>query len=117
MKVIVAGSRSVRDLAPVEEAIQQSGFQITELVSGGARGVDRLAEQWARGRGIPVRTFRPDWVRAGRGAGFASNREMADYADALVAVWDGQSRGTAHMVEAMRKRGKPVHACLASGSE
>lgn len=109
MRVIVAGSRSIRDRLVIEKVIADSGFDIREVVSGGAKGVDRLAEDWARARGVAVRVFRPDWQRFRRGAGLARNREMAVYADALVAVWDGESRGTAHMIEAMRARRKPVH--------
>ena len=109
MRVIVAGSRSIRDRRVVEKVIAESEFDISELVSGGAKGVDRLAEDWANASGVAVRMFRPDWHRFRRGAGLVRNREMAAYADALVAIWDGESRGTGHMIEAMRARRKPVH--------
>ena len=105
MKVIIAGSRIITDYAVVLRAIRASGFGITELVSGGARGVDRLGERWAREHGIPIKWFLPDWDRHGsRGpfhAGIMRNREMAAYVGkggGLIAVWDGTSPGTKHMV-------------------
>lgn len=114
MKVIIAGSRGITQLSTVLRAVAQSSFgeHITEVVSGTAPGVDRLGEEFARThetRRIEVKRFPADWDRLGKSAGFRRNEEMARYADALIAIWDGQSRGTAHMIEYMRKLGKPVH--------
>jgi hypothetical protein len=111
MKVIVAGSRGITESTLVARAIQTSGFYVTELVSGGAKGADRLGEAYAKQHGIPVRQFIPNWG-TGRGAGMKNNSDMANYADALVAIWDGQSRGTKNMIERMRKMNKPVHVVL-----
>jgi hypothetical protein len=108
MKVIVAGSRDWYDYETVVQAIEESGFTITELVSGGARGVDRFGEQYAGENEIPIKQFIPDWSK-GRSAGIRRNGDMADYADALVAVWNGESKGTKNMIDRMRKKGKPVH--------
>jgi hypothetical protein len=110
-RVIVAGSRDVTSLEMVEAAVQSSTFvnRLTEIVSGGARGVDQLGEHWARSRGVPVRQFLADWNRYPRTAGRLRNNEMAEYADALVAIWDGHSRGTKHMIEAMLARSKPTY--------
>jgi hypothetical protein len=105
MKVIVAGSRSITDYDLVARAIRTSGLDITEIVSGTARGVDSLGERFAAENGIPVAHFPADWTGGGRGAGFVRNYKMAEYADALIAIWDGESRGTAHMIEAARKKG------------
>lgn len=102
MKVIVAGSREINNADVVAAAIEASGFAMTEVVSGAARGVDRLGAAWARARGIPVKLFPAEWDRLGKVAGRVRNRQMAEYADALVAVWDGESRGTAHMIEEAR---------------
>ena len=98
MKTIIAGSRSITDPATVWEAIKQSGFTITEVVSGGARGPDSLGERWAKARSIPIKRFTPDW-EIGNHAGIIRNQQMAHYADALVAIWDGKSRGTKHMID------------------
>src|SRR5689334_17588586 len=103
MKVIIAGSRSVF-LEPfvVGSIVHQSGFQIEEVVSGGARGVDRVGEYWAMTHGISCLVFEADWEKYGKRAGPLRNAAMAKYADALIAVWDGKSRGTANMIETMR---------------
>lgn len=108
MKVVIAGSRGITDPQLVEDAIALSGFHITEVVSGTARGVDRMGETWAQSRGIPVVQFPADWKGKGKMAGFFRNQTMAGYCDAAVIIWDGESRGTAHMLKITRALGKPV---------
>lgn len=93
----------------VDRAMAECPWAVTEVVSGGARGADAFGEEWARDRRVPVRVFPADWNRHGRAAGPIRNREMAEYADALVAVWDGESRGTKNMIEEATKRGLKVH--------
>ena len=108
MKVIIAGSRGINSPRLVLDAIEQSGFTITEVVSGGAWGVDKLGEVYALGRGLPVKQFIPDWGgHAGARAGFVRNSQMGEYADALIAIWDGRSRGTRHMISVMERLKKP----------
>lgn len=107
MKTIIAGSRGITDYATVLRAIVEADFDITEVVSGGARGVDRLGEKYAALQGLPVQQFLPDWS-TGKRAGYDRNVEMAAYAEALIAVWDGESRGTAHMVVLARRAGLKV---------
>ena len=115
MVVIVAGSRTITNAEQVAEAIRQSGFPVTEVVSGTARGVDTLGERWAATHGVPVRRFPADWERYGRAAGARRNVQMLEHAAAapegggLVAVWDGVSRGTWHMIHVARQRGLAVH--------
>jgi hypothetical protein len=109
MKTIIAGSRSINDYKVVKKAIVESGFQITEVVSGGAKGVDRLGERWARENRIPIQTFLPDWIRQGKSAGIIRNIDMAGYADALIAIWDGVSKGTAQMIESAKLRGLKIY--------
>jgi hypothetical protein len=109
MRTIVAGSRSVKDYIRVAEAIRSAPWKITEIVSGGAPGVDRLGERFARAYGIKLTVMPADWDRLGKRAGHVRNREMAEYADALVAVWDGESRGTKGMIEAADAAGLRVH--------
>lgn len=98
MKTIIAGSRSVIDYALVENACRNCGWTITEVVNGGARGVDRLGQLWAVNHRVPVRLFPANWKLHGIKAGMIRNREMALYADALIAIWDGMSHGTKHMI-------------------
>ena len=112
MKTIIAGSRSIIDMVFVEQAIEYSGFIISEVVCGEAAGVDTLGKIWAGQREIPVKPFVPNWYPQGRYnklAGFERNEEMGDYAEALVAVWDGISGGTKHMISYMKKLNKPYY--------
>lgn len=81
---------------------------VDEVVSGGARGADAAGEVWARRQGCAVEVFPADWELYGRGAGPRRNGQMADHADALVALWDGVSSGTKDMIRQMRRRMKPV---------
>jgi len=119
MRVIVAGSRDIVDPVAVATAIAMSGFAVTEVVSGGARGVDQLGEDWARLHGVPWRRFEPVWRRFQRRAGIVRNEQMAAYAleagGALVAVWDGVSKGTRHMIEHARSVGLPVFVHYVGG--
>lgn len=108
MRVIIAGSRSIENRELVLQAIAESKFTITEVISGGAKGVDRIAEEWAREQGIPVTVIRTGWERGGRGGGFVNNKDMAEQAEALIAVYDGQSKGTKHTIDTMRKMGKKI---------
>lgn len=98
MKTIVAGSRGIDDYQVVQKVIDSAPWQITEVVSGGARGVDRLGERWAREHRIAVMLFAAEWGRLGKKAGVLRNEQMARYAEALIAVWDRSSRGTRHMI-------------------
>jgi len=109
VKVIIAGSRSITSYATVEEAVKASGFEITEVVSGKAIGVDKLGEEYALKHGIPCALFPADWAKYGKSAGFKRNQKMAEYADGLVAVWDGKSHGTAHMVTAAKAKNLKVY--------
>ncbi len=99
MKVIIAGSRSIKNYTIVAEAIELANFDITEVVSGGAHGVDRFGEEWAVVNGIPFVRFPALWNLYGKAAGYKRNQQMAEYADALIAVWDGKSKGTENMIE------------------
>jgi len=112
MRVIIAGTRSICDDTIVRKAIEASGFIISEIVSGGSKGVDESAERTAEKDGIPLMRFPADWNKYGKKAAPVRNRKMADHADALIAIWDGKSRGTRHMIETMRKAGKPVFALM-----
>jgi YspA, cpYpsA-related SLOG family len=109
VKTIIAGSRTIEDYLLVEQAIRESGFEITEVVSGTARGVDRLGEQWAFQRGIPVQRFFPDWDQFGKRAGFLRNEQMAKYAEALIAVSKNGSSGTNDMIRRAELNNLKIH--------
>jgi hypothetical protein len=104
VKCIIAGSRSITECQVVAKAIIASRFIISEVVSGGAKGVDKLGEQLAKFMGKPMKRFPAEWNKHGRGAGYLRNTAMAKYADALIAVWDGKSKGTKHMIDAAREK-------------
>jgi len=108
VRVIIAGSRTCTDFKLVESAIAASGFVITRIISGGAKGVDQAGEQWARQKDIPIERFDPDWKRFGRGAGPMRNRKMAQNADALIAIWDGKSKGTQNIIDLAKHQGLEV---------
>lgn len=103
MKVIIAGSRQVTDYNAVKSAIEASGFKITKVLSGCARGVDRFGERWAKENNVSVVYFPADWEQYGKRAGMLRNFEMAGLADALIAVWDMKSKGTKNMIDLARK--------------
>jgi len=115
MRVIIGGSRRITEDALVQRAVGESGFQITEVLSGGARGVDQLGEAWARRNGISVRRFPADWDRYGKQAGYIRNEQMADCAEGAIAVWDGSSPGTRHMIGIAQKKGLRVFVLRPKG--
>ena len=103
MKTIIAGSRSIIEFKHVFNAVKKSGFNITEIVSGTAKGVDRLGELYGKNFKIPVKQFPADWNQYGKRAGMIRNQQMSDYADALIAIYDGVSSGTKNMIEIAKK--------------
>lgn len=109
MKTIIAGSRSILSYQKMLEAVRESQFFISEVVSGGAKGVDQLGEKYAQEYHLPLKRFLPDWTRFGKRAGILRNTEMGNYAEALIALWDGNSRGTQHMIEYAKKKGLRVY--------
>jgi hypothetical protein len=118
VKTIIAGSRGISGTEEALDAIFKScGWVISEVVSGTARGVDKLGEEWAERKGIPVKRFPADWNKHGKSAGYLRNVEMGEYADALLALWDGESRGTKHMIDIMNKLGKPVKLVIVTDEE
>ena len=115
MRVIIAGSRGITDMGSVIAAIQASGFKPSVVISGMARGVDILGKMWADDNGIPVETYPADWNRYGKSAGYRRNEVMADKAEALLAIYDGVSRGTKHMIDIATRKGLKVYVYLVSG--
>ena len=99
MKTIIAGSRTITNYEDVLEAISLVGWDITEVVSGGAKGVDRMGERYAKYYKIPLKRFPANWDKYGKSAGIIRNNDMAKYADALIAIWDLKSKGTKHMID------------------
>ena len=113
MKVIIAGSRDFDDyevLCKYCDFLLQSQTDI-EIVSGTARGADQLGEKYATERGYKITKFPADWDKLGKAAGYIRNEEMAKYADALIAFWNGNSKGTEHMINLANKYKLNVRVC------
>lgn len=108
MKLAIVGSRSLKDYKIVKNAVDSLCTEVTEIVSGGARGVDSFAERYASEHDIPTVIFKPDWAKYGKRAGFIRNKDIVERADFVLAVWDGESRGTLDSINHARKLGKPV---------
>lgn len=101
MRVVIAGGRDFSDyslLCKKCDKILNSQKDI-EIVSGNANGADKLGERYAREKGYTLKQFPANWDKYGKGAGYIRNKEMAEYADALIAFWDGSSKGTKHMID------------------
>lgn len=101
MRTIIAGSRNGINQAAVDWASENCGWEITLVLSGTAVGGDTFGEAWARYEGIPIKLYPAPWRINGQfdiTAGIKRNIQMAENADALVAIWDGESKGTQHMI-------------------
>jgi hypothetical protein len=106
MRCIIAGSRSFDDYDYMLEALWgwREGF-MSEIISGGAKGADRLGERFAKEFNIPLKIMPADWYKYGKRAGYIRNEQMADYAEVLFAFWDGKSPGTKHMIDIAYREG------------
>lgn len=114
MKTIIAGSRDIKiDIAyeVVGKATRECDWEITEVVTGVSGNVDLAGWWWGHQHDIPTKSFAiPDWVWEvmGKKAGPIRNGKMAEYSDALIAIWDGKSRGTSNMIDLAKKGGLKV---------
>ncbi len=117
LRILIAGSRTINNytdlLRALNDAISNAVIQPSgsyEIVSGGARGVDELAKRYANDCGYKYTEMKPIYQNYNdRGAPLRRNIDMAHYADVLIAVWDGNSNGTKHMIGNMKKLNKPVY--------
>lgn len=114
IKVIIAGTRDFNDYAFLKknldyflQGINPNNEEI-EIVSGNARGADKLGERYAKEHNLPVKLFPANWDKYGKRAGYLRNQEMANYSDMLIAFWDEKSKGTKHMIDIAKKQGLTV---------
>lgn len=113
MRVIIAGGRDFNDYRFLKERCDYflSSQTDIEIVSGGAKGADSLGERYANERNYGLKIFPADWNKYGKKAGYVRNVEMSEYADGLIAFWNGQSKGTKHMIDIAMKRNLRVRIC------
>ncbi len=118
MKLIIAGSRTFNNYPTLKKHIfdlfnelelSQKEIKEVEIISGTARGADQLGELFAEENNLLLHSFPADWDKYGKAAGFIRNKQMGNFADRLIAFWDGKSRGTFHMIEYMWHLNKPTH--------
>ena len=107
MKIAVIGSRNI-----VVTDLGAYLSDCSEIVSGGAKGVDTCAAEYARRWGLKLTEFLPQYERYGRIAPIMRNREIVDYADKVLAFWDGRSKGTRSVIQYAEKKGKPCEVIL-----
>lgn len=115
LKIAIVGSRDYANLPQIRHYVQ-SLPRGTIIVSGGARGVDSVAEAAAVECGLQTLIFYPDWDKHGRSAGFIRNNDIIKSSDIVVAFWDGVSRGTLSSINLAKKYGKPlvIYLCVIS---
>jgi len=107
-KLGIVGSRSFSNRKLLEWVLHSLKFQPSVIVSGGARGADSLAENYAKSHGIKTKIFHPDWEEHGKAAGPIRNKKIVEYSDAIIAFWDGSSRGTASSIRLSRDKKVPL---------
>lgn len=115
MKLIIAGSRNFGiGIATLEDILYHFEIEgeIEEVVSGRARGIDSLGEHYADCHNLDCIMYPADWDKYGKSAGPMRNKEMAEYADALLLIWDGESRGSKNMKSQMEKLNKPIYEMI-----
>jgi RNAse (barnase) inhibitor barstar len=108
MRTIIAGSRSFTNYELFKEHMKNEMCFITTIISGGACGVDYLGECLAKEFDIPLEIYKAEWAKYGKSAGYKRNQLMADKADRLIAWWDGESKGTKHMIDIAKKKKMPI---------
>lgn len=116
MKVAIVGSRRFSNLAAVVSFVGTLPDD-TVVVSGGAAGVDSVAENAARACGLQVLSVRPDYDRFGAAAPHIRNCDIVDLADSVVVFWDGKSKGSAEVVRLCASKSKPVEVRADVGAD
>ncbi len=104
MKLLIAGSRGITDFNLAEHIPSN----VTVIISGGAKGIDTLAEQYADEHGLEKIIIKPDYNKYRRGAPLKRNEEMVELADEVLIIWDGASKGTKYTADYAKKKNKPV---------
>lgn len=113
MKLIIAGSRTISpSIKEIADYVYEFNIGITEIISGGAKGVDTCAEKYALAADQPLKIFHAEWDKYGKSAGHKRNKQMAEYGDALLLIWNGTSKGSANMKKNMIDLGKKIYEII-----
>ena len=109
-KVIIAGGRDFNDYDLLKKKVSKilSNKSEIEIVSGTANGADKLGERYANEFNLNLKQFPANWDKFGKRAGYLRNKDMAIYANACICFWDGQSKGTEHMINLAKSQGIPL---------
>lgn len=99
LRTIIAGSRNCNNYDDLLNAIEEIGWCPSVVISGTANGVDEMGERWAIEHDIPLEKYPAQWEKYGKQAGYLRNKQMAENAEALLALWNGKSKGTKHMID------------------
>ena len=106
MKIAIVGSREPGNINFAKELEKRINIQSGDtIISGGAKGIDSLAAEYATAHGFELVEIRPNYAKNGRGATFIRNREIVDNADIIVAFWNGTSKGTKYTIDYADKKG------------
>jgi len=116
VKIGIVGSRNL-NLEPSFIIDKLKNYNITEIVSGGAKGIDSLAKEVSTILNIPFTEFKPDYNEYGRIAPFIRNEQIVDHSDVIFAFWDGESRGTQHTLKIAKRKKRPYKIFTINGFE
>ena len=108
MKIAVVGSRNLTEVI-IDKYISSD---VDEIVSGGAAGVDACAAKFSKDMGIKLTEFLPEYKKYGRRAPIVRNKQIVDYADKVIAFWDGSSRGTLSVIKYAKEQSKPIEIVM-----
>lgn len=112
LKCAIVGGRDFDDYDFMKKVLDEKFDNLSfveSIVSGGAKGVDTLAERYAKEIGRPMVVFKPDYKRYGRGAALIRNTQIIEYSDVVYAFWDGRSNGTRDAINKAQKMGKILY--------
>lgn len=104
MKTIISGSKDIDNYQIVKDAIKESNFNITKVVSRGSRGVARLGEKYAKENNIEIKLFYPNFSTYGNNTGIMQDIMMINYSYGMIIIWDGLDREIEYMIKYAKKR-------------
>ena len=113
MKLLIVGSRSITNFDLADHIPAHTEL----IISGGAHGIDTIAENYADRHNIPKYIIRPQYDRYGKGAPLKRNEKMVELCDVVLAIWDGESKGTRHTLNYAKKKNKNIIEIIVANAE